>query len=106
LENGIHKDVLDLEEFDFTKLDFTHPSASFKENGVQFINMDYSNKTFRITEDFIKQCVQEIKNNGLLIDNDESAKIEVNFKNCKFSNFIIKEQNIKADILFDYDEKS
>lgn len=106
MENGIHRDVLDLEEFDFTKLDFTHPSASFKENGVQFINMDYSNKTFRITEDFIKQCVQEIKNNGLLIDNDESAKIEVNFKNCKFSNFIIKEQNIKADILFDYDEKS
>lgn len=104
MEDGIHRDVLDLDEFDFTKLDFTHPNASFKENAVQFINMDYSNKTFRITEDFIKQCMQNIKNNGLLIDDDESAKIEVNFKNCKFSNLIIKEQNIKADILFDYDE--
>jgi len=106
LGDGIHRNVLDLEEFNFTELDFTHPNASFKENGVQFINMDYSNKTFKITEDFITQCIKAIENNELLIDNDKSTKIEVNFKNCKFSNFIIKDQNIKADILFDYDEKS
>lgn len=105
MEDGIYRDVLDLADFDLTKLDFTHPNASYKENGVQFINMDYSNTTFRITKDFIEQCIQEIKKNELLTD-DESAKIEINFKNCKFSNIIIKEQNINADILFDYDKES
>ena len=106
MKNSIYRDVSDLSEFDFKQLDFIHPNISFKENGIQFIDQDYSNKTFRITEDFIKKCMNEIKENKLLIDNDESAKIEVNFKNCKFSNFIIKEQKIKASIFFDYDEKS
>jgi hypothetical protein len=103
LENGIHRDVLDLSEFDFKQLDFTHPNVSFKENGIQFIDQDYSNKTLRITKDFIEQCQNKINENDLLTNSD---KFEINFKNCKFSNIIIKEQNIKADILFDYDEKS
>lgn len=103
MENGIYRDVLDLEEFDFKTIEFTHPNVSFKENSIQFIDQDYSNKTLRITENFIQQCQNIINKNSFLSNSD---KIEINFKNCKFSNIIIKEQNIKADVLFDYDENS
>jgi len=106
LENYIYRDVLGLEEFDFSELDFTHPNVSYKENSIQFKDNDYNNKTFRITENFIEICMNKIKENDFLIDNNELTKIEINFKNCQFSNIIIKKQNIKASILFDYDEKS
>jgi len=105
LENHIYRDVLDLTDFDFTTFDFNDPrQVSYKENGIQFKNQNFSNKTFRINNDFIEKCKDKIQHNHVLTARD--ITIEIEFNNCNFSNIIIKEQVIHANILFDYNEQN
>jgi len=105
LEDYIYKDVLDLDDFDFNTLDFIDINqVSYKENGIQFRNQDFSNKTFRIDSKFIERCKKEIRERRLLTDVD--IILDVEFKNCHFCNIIIKEKVINANILFDYDEQN
>lgn len=110
--NGIHRDVLNLTTFNFDTLNFDDlaitSNISYKENAIQFINVDFGDTTFRLEMEFIDKCRLSVQKNGFFVkyENELYTKIEVSFKNCKFSNFIIKDNIIKDNIHFDYDKES
>jgi hypothetical protein len=114
LENFIYRDVLNLKDFDFKKIDFNNlKQVNYDENSIQFKNIDFENYTFRLENKFIDKCRCEIDEHQKAMDrkslNNEDGsytKVKIVFKNCKFSNFIIKEKFIKDNISFDYNEKS
>ncbi|WP_304544509.1 hypothetical protein [Sulfurimonas microaerophilic] len=105
MENHIYRDVLNLDDFNLQELDFSSTNyISYKENGIQFKNQDFSNTTLRIDKNFIDECKEEIRQRRFLTGVD--FIIDIEFKNCHFSNIIIKEEIINANLLFDYDEQN
>jgi len=113
LKHDIFIDVNSLDTFDNEQLFLNEDHIRYKEKGIQFSNIDFGNSTFRLDSYFIYKCRDKVQENVFLEDDhpfDSTEKpyerIQVVFKNCKFCNFITKEQIIKDDILFDYDEVS
>lgn len=107
----IFEEVNDLVAFDnenFINLYIDH--FNFKENGIEISFLDFGNTTFRLDDDFIQQIRNAIdteqkahKKPSLITQNETYIKVDIVFKNCKFSNFMIKEQNINDNIFLDYD---
>ena len=113
MKSDIFLEVNNLNTFDNQTIDLFADNISYKEKGIQLSNLDFGNTTFRLDSKFIDECRKAVQERGYLEDEipfdgieKPYERIQIVFKNCKFCNFITKEQIIKDDILFDYDEVS
>lgn len=112
MENNIYLDVNSLSTFNYSNFCNTYSeNIAYKENGIQISCIDFSNTTFRLDNKFIEQCRQKIDEEqqsmgckSLKNEDGSYTKVEIVFKNCKFSNFIIKEKNIYDHIFIDNNE--
>lgn len=101
----------ELNIFDTTKFLTTYSDHfKFKKDGIEISYLNFGNTNFSLDSHFVNQCRKAVnverKNfdlHELSSNNDTYEKIEIVFKNCKFTNVTVNEQILKDHIFIEHD---